>query len=103
MKPYTLNPKPREIRAHGAVRSGLTDMENPHAPRVFENGRRVNLLEVRFWISGFRSPLGFPLRLHIYIYIYIHIYIYMRFFRVVGFRALGFEVDGVWAIMGFRL
>jgi len=31
--------------AYFIARSGLTDMENPHAPRVFENGRRVNLLE----------------------------------------------------------
>ncbi|CAE7240034.1 ML3, partial [Symbiodinium necroappetens] len=31
--------------AYFIARSGLTDMENPHAPRVFEKGRRVNLLE----------------------------------------------------------
>ncbi|OLQ14213.1 hypothetical protein AK812_SmicGene1665 [Symbiodinium microadriaticum] len=31
--------------AYFIARSGLTDMENPHAPRVFEEGRRVNLLE----------------------------------------------------------
>ncbi|CAE7345200.1 ML3 [Symbiodinium natans] len=31
--------------AYFIARSGLADMENPHAPRVFESGRQVNLLE----------------------------------------------------------
>ena len=31
--------------AYFVARSGFADMDNPHAPRVFENGWRVNLLE----------------------------------------------------------
>jgi len=31
--------------AYFIARSGLTDMDNPYAPRVFEDGRRVRLLE----------------------------------------------------------
>ena len=31
--------------AYFIARSGFSDMSNPHAPRVFENGRRIDLLE----------------------------------------------------------
>ncbi|CAE7786105.1 Fkbp14 [Symbiodinium sp. CCMP2456] len=31
--------------AYFVARSGFSDLDNPHAPRVFENGRRIDLLE----------------------------------------------------------
>ena len=70
-------------------------MENPHAPRVFEKGRRVNLLEVCVWILG----LSFTV-LHGLYGVSGLLGLGLFGFRVTGLEVLRFRM---WAIMGYRL
>ena len=73
-------------------------MENPHAPRVFEEGRRVNLLEVCIWILGLSGSLKISFMVLYGLYrVFGLLVLGLKGFRFIGLKVLGL---GFGEIMG---